>query len=124
MNLARKGPGADGYITAAEWSAMDMRSNLVVLSACDTATGSTAAGEGVLGMPYAMFVAGNRNMLLTLWPLDDSAAVDFMERFYRRLNSGISQVEALAQTKRYFMTHERKEWRHPMYWAIFTLYGV
>ncbi|MDO8786757.1 MAG: CHAT domain-containing protein, partial [Sulfuritalea sp.] len=47
------------HVTASEWPLYDMKSDLTVLSACDTGVGRTQAGESVMGLPYALFVAGN-----------------------------------------------------------------
>jgi CHAT domain-containing protein len=55
---------------------------LVVLSACDTALGQIDYGEGVSGLVRALRTAGARNVLVTLRPVDDAGAERFMERFY------------------------------------------
>ena len=122
--LSRKNnpEGIDGYVTASEWPLYDLRSDLTVLSACYTGTGKTQAGESVMGLPYALFVAGNKNTLLTLWKVDDEATAYFMERFFSRLKSGISQHEALSQTKQEFV--KETAWKHPRFWAAFVLYGA
>ena len=122
--LTQKGnpEGIDGYITAAKWPLYDIRSDLTVLSACDTGVGKTQAGEGVMGLPYALFIAGNKNTLLSLWPVDDDATAEFMSRFFAKLKAGRVQPEALSQTKREFMQHAK--WNAPKYWAAFVLYGV
>ena len=114
--------GIDGYITAAKWPSYDIRSDLTVLSACDTGVGKTQAGEGVMGLPYALFIAGNKNTLLSLWPVDDDATAEFMSRFFAKLKAGQVQPEALSQTKLEFMQHVK--WSAPKYWAAFVLYGV
>ena len=112
----------DGYITAEKWPLYDLRSDLTVLSACDTGVGKTLAGEGVMGLPYALFVAGNKNTLLSLWPVDDEATAEFMSAFFGRLARGVPQPQALADTKRAFK--ESPKWSDPRYWAGFVLYGV
>jgi hypothetical protein len=98
-------PEIDGYVTAGEWPLYDMKSDLTVLSACDTGVGRTQAGESVMGLPYALFVAGNKNTLLSLWPVDDEATAEFMRRFFTKIKAGISQPDALRQTKQEFMKH-------------------
>ena len=113
---------SDGYITAGEWPLYDVRSDLTVLSACDTGVGRTQAGEGVMGLPYALFIAGNKNTLLSLWPVDDDATAEFMSCFFAKLKAGQTQPEALSQTKREFM--QQAKWSAPKYWAAFVLYGV
>ena len=122
--LSQKGnpEGIDGYISASEWPLYDLKSDLTVLSACDTGVGKTQAGESVMGLPYALFVAGNKNTILTLWPVDDDATAEFMRRFFTKLKGGTAQSVALSQTKQEFMQHA--QWSHPKYWAAFVLYGV
>lgn len=115
-------PDVDGYVTAEEWPLYDVKSDLTVLSACDTGVGKTQAGESVMGLPYALFVAGNKNTILSLWPVDDDATAEFMRRFFSKLKAGMAQPEALTQTKREFSRHPA--WNHPSYWAAFVLYGV
>jgi CHAT domain-containing protein len=116
-----KAPGTDGYVTAGEWPSYDLKSDLVVLSACDTGLGKLVQGEGVMGLPYALYVAGNRNTLLSLWPVVDESTAEFMRGFFSRLKSGASQSEALNQTKREFMAGAR--FGRPAFWAPFVLYG-
>lgn len=112
---------ADGYVTAAEWAGYSLRSELTVLSACETGLGKDVAGEGVMGLPYALFVAGNRNTLLSLWKVPDESTSEFMIRFFRKLRAGVPQPAALAQTRREMMTIPR--YRDPIHWAGFVLYG-
>ena len=113
---------ADGYVTAGEWPGYNIKSDLIVLSACDTGVGKTQAGEGVMGLPYALFVAGNKNTLLTLWPVDDEVTAEFMTRFFTRLKNGESQVSALTAVKREFAAEPA--YSDPRFWAAFVLYGV
>ena len=114
--------GLDGYVTAGEWPLYDVKSDLTVLSACDTGVGKVQAGESVVGLPYALFVAGNRNTLLSLWPVADEATAEFMARFFGKLKQGKSQPAALSETKLEFMRHPT--WSRPVFWAAFVLYGV
>jgi CHAT domain-containing protein len=69
-----------------------------------------------------LFVAGNKNTLLSLWPVDDDATAEFMRRFFSKLKAGTLQPDALRQTKQEFREHPA--WSNPMYWAAFVLYGV
>lgn len=117
-------PRVDGYITAAEWPGYELRSDLVVMSACDTGLGRVVHGEGVLGLPYALYVAGNTHTVMTLWQVADDSTARFMQAFFQRLNEGASADAALAATKRDFARglHGDKL-RQPVYWAPFVLYG-
>ena len=113
---------ADGYVTASEWPGYDLRSDLTVLSACDSGVGKVLSGEGVMGLPFALFVAGNVNTILTLWPVDDDATAEFVTGLFAKLKDGQSAAQALANTKREFTRH--KKFSHPWYWAPFILVGA
>lgn len=114
-------PDDDGYVTAAEWATYTLRSDLIVISACETGVGRVVEGEGIAGLPYALFVAGNRNALLTLWPVADQSTAAFVVRFFALVRAGRSQADALATVKREFATQGR--FRAPAYWAPFVLWG-
>ena len=108
-------------MTASEWPAYELRSDLIVLSACETALGKVVQGEGVMGLPYALYVAGNRNTLLSLWPVVDESTATFMTRLFAQLGAGKSQVQALSDTKREFLAGGK--YAAPVFWAPFVLYG-
>ncbi len=122
LGLQDRAPGTDGYVTAAEWPSYDLRSDLTVLSACDTGVGAVVDGEGVMGLPFALQLAGNVNTVLTLWPVDDRATAGFVEALFRHLRDGRSPAQALSMTKREFARHPR--WSAPRYWAPFVLVGA
>jgi CHAT domain-containing protein/plasmid maintenance system antidote protein VapI len=114
--------GFDGYLTSEKLARYKLQSDLVVLSACETAVGKVQTGEGVMGLPFALLIAGNQNMLLSLWPIDDNATADFMIAFFDKIAKGADQAEALAKTKMEFSKNSK--WAAPYYWAGFVLYGV
>jgi len=116
-------PGIDGYVTAGEWPSYDLKSDLMVLSACETGRGEVVGGEGVMGLPYAFYVAGNKNTLLTLWSISDKVTTKFVTRFFEKLKDGMGQLEALTATKREFIKKGGRT-SLPAYWAAFVLYGV
>jgi CHAT domain-containing protein len=117
-------PGTDSRITAAEWAAFDLRSDLMVVSACETGIGQQVAGEGVMGLPYALYVAGNAATALSLWKADSAATADFMIAFFSGLLRGLDPVEAMAAVKRQYIREPRLDhYRRPYYWATFILYG-
>jgi tetratricopeptide (TPR) repeat protein len=117
-----KTPGTDGYITASEWVGYTLRSDLMVLSACQTGLGKLMRGEGVMGLPYALYVAGNKNTLMTLWNVDDKGTAEFSQRFFSKLKQGMNQVSALTETKREFW--QSQQYKRPLFWAPFVLYGI
>ena len=121
LGQVNKEPGTDGYITAAKWTGYELSSDLVVLSACETGLGKVIQGEGIMGLPYALYVAGNKSTLLSLWPVDDESTAEFMKTFFTKLKAGMSQSAALSETKREFLAGA--QFNAPAYWAPFVLYG-
>jgi CHAT domain-containing protein len=91
----------DGILTAEEVAALDLRgTELVTLSACDTALGQIARGQGVLGLQQAFAAAGARTLVTTLWPVDDVTTVILMDEFYRNLwQKKLPKLEALRQAQ-------------------------
>lgn len=92
----------DGVLWALEAMSLPLAgAELVALSACDTAKGVLDAAEGVYGLGRAFQIAGARNVLLTLWALNDARARRFMEAFYERWLSGAYEgpADALHATK-------------------------
>jgi CHAT domain-containing protein len=125
LDQVNKTEGTDGYVTASEWPSYDLRSDLMVLSACQTGAGKVMQGEGVMGLPYAFYVAGNKNTLMTLWSVVDKSTAEFVKRFFSKLNNGQSQIDALTATKREFLEEEELEdYTLPLFWAPFVLYGI
>ena len=110
----------DGLVTALEWTGMRLASELTVLSACDSGLGRELPGEGIMGLPFALFVAGNRQTLLSLWPVPDRSTARFITRFFELLTAGRSAVNALALTKHEFASQPGAGER---VWAGFVLYG-
>ncbi len=113
--------GTDGYITAVEWPGYRLNSELLVLSACETGLGGQVLGEGVMGLPYALYVAGNRDVVLSLWSVVDNSTEEFMVNMFERVKKGEPSAQALANVKREFLKHPK--YSAPAYWAPFVLYG-
>ncbi|WP_397534704.1 CHAT domain-containing protein [Roseateles sp.] len=123
--LAADGSDAtrDGVVGLADWVALPLRSQLVILSGCDTGQGQLVAGEGLVGFAYALNVAGNRDLLATLWPISDGLAAEFVLDFLARVRRGTGHVQALVQAKRAFASHANARLRDPRIWAAFVLVG-
>ena len=117
----------DGILTAEEIAALDLSGvEWAVLSACDTGIGEVKAGEGVLGLRRAFEVAGARTLILSLWPVEDQAARDWMGQLYRaRLIHGLTTIDAVHQANLNTLRQRRATGQstHPFYWAGFVAAG-
>jgi CHAT domain-containing protein len=126
-NVRRGGGDDDGILTAREASHLDLDGvDLVVLSACETALGKPESGEGVLGLVQGFEMAGARQVVGSLWKVDDDATRAMMERFYTSWSprdgaKGTTAAEALRRAQQYVRSHKR--WSHPYYWAPWILWG-
>jgi len=100
----------DGLLTAQKVAGLNLNQTwLVALSACDTGSGEARAGEGVIGLRRGFAEAGARNLLMTLWTVDDSATVDLMAAFYREALRTGDAPGALAQVQRAKLDDLRKQ---------------
>lgn len=94
---------------------------LLVMSACETATGDDRAALGLAGMAIR---AGARSTVASLWQVDDAATAIFMDRFYEALadQSG-NKAEALQSAQKHLIEDFVGDFDHPYYWAPFILLG-
>lgn len=116
-----KDSSEDGFLTAREIFGLDLNAEMVVLSACNTARGAKRSGEGLVGLTWALFVAGAPSQVLTQWSVDDASTATFMEEFYNGIVQGKSKQTALRQAA-LALSKDGKH-AHPYYWAPFVLLG-
>lgn len=101
---------SDGILTAEEVGGLDLYgTRLTVLSGCQTGAGESRSGEGILGLRRGFLLAGTESLLFTLWPVDDRAAAQFMERFYERLFATNDPFLAFHEVQRERLGRLREE---------------
>ena len=124
--LAREESGAedDGLLEAWELMNMNLNSDLVSLSGCETARGRTSAGEGVIGLSWALFVAGSPTTLVSQWKVESASTTDLMLEFHRQLHSfGSHGSKSIALQRAAKKILNNVQYRHPFYWAGFVVVG-
>src|SRR4029079_1722348 len=75
----------DGMLEAWEIMNLDLNAEMVILSACDTASGRVAGGEGMIGLAWAFFVAGCPTTVVSQWAVEVNSASELMIELHKRL---------------------------------------
>ena len=127
-SLALTPSGADdGFLTGHEVFRMELPTDLVVLSACETARGRLVGGEGIVGLTRAFMFAGSARVICSLWKVPDDATAALMIKFYELWNpkdgsEGLSAAEALKKAQEHIKAQPK--WKHPYYWGAWVLWGL
>jgi CHAT domain-containing protein/tetratricopeptide (TPR) repeat protein len=120
--LDRKGRRIDGFLPLLDIYKLHLETDLVVLSACETYIGNDLRGEGLLGLARGFLYAGARQVVASLWKVDDRATAAFMQHFYTALlRDKIGALDALSRAQNEMS--KDPAWRSPRYWAGFVLEG-
>ena len=125
-------PGADskedGLLEAWEIMQMDLKADLAVLSACETGRGRVSAGEGLIGLTWAFFVAGVPTTVVSQWKVESASTAKLMLAFHRTLKAGDARANSAFTTARALQRAELQllhdpQYSHPFYWAGFVVVG-
>ena len=115
----------DGFLSASEISGLSLNANLVILSACSTATRGATNDDQFSGLANAFMTAGARNLLVSYWDVDSKASKDLTTGLIQRIRSNhMNYAKALQQSMLAELaaaTSPRQAF--PGYWAPFVLLG-
>jgi CHAT domain-containing protein/tetratricopeptide (TPR) repeat protein len=112
---------SDGPLRVSDIFNLELKADLVVLSACKTA-GKQVTGEGLVGLARAFLYAGSPSVVVTLWQVVDSPTSDLMNGFYENLDREGDKADALRQAK-IGLIRRKGRLALPYYWAPFVLVG-
>ena len=121
------GDGEDGFLTASEIIGLRLNARIVVLSACNTASGQRPGAEALSGLAQAFLYAGARGLLVSHWPVESRSAVRLMTDTFRLWAEHPEAGAAEAQRRAILAmidTPADPRWSHPAYWAPFVLVGA
>lgn len=100
---------------------LSLSADLVVLSACSTGEGKEVTGEGLLTLYRGLFYSGAKNIIYSLWNINDRQTSDFMITFYTYVLKGNSFSNALRQAKLTLLRNQKTTL--PIFWSNFILLG-
>lgn len=117
------GAPRESRLTAREVVAVPLTADLVTVSACRSGVARTYSGEGMVGLSWAFLRAGARNVIASLWNVNDRSTALLMSRLYQELARGAPPAYALHAAKLELM-RSRGPYRKPYYWAPFQIYAA
>ncbi|HEY9777585.1 MAG TPA: CHAT domain-containing tetratricopeptide repeat protein [Planktothrix sp.] len=113
----------DGHLSAAEIAGVNLTGcQLVTLSACESGRGEQVTGQGVIGLRASVISAGARNVLMSLWSVDDVATERLMTLLYSNMESKkMRPSDALRQAQ--MQLKDDAQFADPYYWAPWVIVG-
>lgn len=118
-------PGStdDGMLYTSEINDLNLESDLVILSACNTGVGQITNGEGINSLARSFAHAGSQNILMSLWPISHRSTTSLIKEYYKALIDGNSKRNSLNDAKNAFLNNVPAAYHHPYFWGSFVYYG-
>jgi CHAT domain-containing protein len=113
----------DGKLYNYEISLSRIKSPMVVLSACNSGTGTLYHGEGLMSLARGFILAGTSSVIKTAWEVNDESSSEIITKFYYNLSKGKPKDEAMRQAKLEYLKNSLPSTTNPYYWAAYEVMG-
>ncbi len=123
LHMYKPDSATENRLLAEDILSLSISPQLVVLNACQTATGIWMEGEGNMSIARDFMYAGAKSVLQTLWTIDDKSSMQISQSFYNNLALGASKTSALKSAQLNYIEQASSQEAHPYYWAAYQLYG-
>ncbi len=113
-----------GILTGLKIASFNLnKTQLVVLSACETAIGNSDNVIGVSSLSRAFMIAGAKSTIASFWEVEDKGTKEFFEHFYQKAKTQTNYAEVFKQTQREMYQKNKTHKDHPLFWAGFAFFG-
>lgn len=103
---------------------LNLNTNLITLSACESGIGNLKRGEGFMSLARGFYFSGAASISSTLWKINDASALNIMDAFYKHLSKSETKSKALQKAQvAYLKTNKQNALVHPYYWSGFVISG-
>ena len=114
---------SENKLTTSELFNLNIKSEMAVLSACNTGYGKINRGEGIMSLSRGFSYAGVPGIAMSLWNVNDNSTAIIMDKFYHYLSNGVSRGEALRLAKLDYISTSNNLFANPYYWGGFIYIG-
>ncbi len=113
----------DGLLNTYEVYGIPLRARMVVLSSCNTGSGTLSSGEGILSLARGFLYSGSQSVVMSMWEIEDRSGTDIVKMFYEDLLKGKSKSRALKNARSVYLTNASQLKSHPYFWSSLVVYG-
>lgn len=96
---------------------------MVVLSACNSGTGTLYHGEGLMSLARGFILAGASSVIKTAWEVNDETSAAIITRFYYHLSKGKPKDESMRLAKLEYLKESSPSLTSPYFWAAYEVMG-
>jgi CHAT domain-containing protein len=113
----------DGMLYTYEVYGIPLRAKMIVLSSCNTGSGTLSSGEGILSLARGFLYSGSQSVVMSLWKIEDRSGTDIIKMFYDNLEKGMSKSKALKKARYEYLKNTSQLRSHPYFWSTLVVFG-